>query len=40
MTCVIIYLLWVYYFTTFDEDIQFDVLHAYGWVIFYPTKLM
>ena len=31
MVCVIIYLLWVYYFSTFIERAERDVIHAYAW---------
>jgi hypothetical protein len=31
MVCLIIYLLWVYYFSTFSESTEYDVLHAYAW---------
>jgi hypothetical protein len=32
MTCFIIYLIWVYYFSTFLENAMYNVRHAYGWV--------
>jgi hypothetical protein len=31
MVCLIIYLLWVYYFSTFLEKAEYDILHAYAW---------
>lgn len=31
MVCLIIYLLWVFYFSTFLEKAEYDVLHAYAW---------
>jgi low temperature requirement protein LtrA len=33
MVCLTIYLLWVYYFSTFTEHKQYNVLRAYGWVL-------
>jgi hypothetical protein len=35
MVCLTIYTLWVFYFSTFNEGAQYDVLHAYAWV--FPT---
>jgi len=31
MVCLTIYLLWVYYFSTFLESTSYNVIHAYGW---------
>lgn len=31
MVVLIIYLLWVYYFSTFLENASYNVIHAYGW---------
>jgi len=33
MMCLSIYFLWVYYFSTFIDNAEYDVLHAYAWVI-------
>jgi low temperature requirement protein LtrA len=32
MVCLTIYLLWVFYFSTFLETAEYNVLHAYAWV--------